>query len=186
MEDHEIIKLYFSRSDQAIQETAAKYGHYCFQIAFRILDDFESSEECVNDSYLSVWNHIPPDIPECFRAYIGRITRNLSLDRYRAGKAQKRSTALCEQISEELRYYAAADKTPFEAIDKIAFKEIMHKFLSSLSKQDRIIFVRRYWFFNKVKEIAELLRMSESSVKMSLFRSRKALRKDLEEGGMYL
>ncbi len=186
MEDYEIIKLYFERSDQAINQTAAKYGDYCFHIAFRILDDFESSEECVNDSYLSVWNHIPPDIPECFRAYIGRITRNLSLDRYRAGKAQKRGAVLCEQISEELRNFAAADKTAFEAIDKIAFKEIMHTFLSSLSKQDRIIFVQRYWYFCKVKEIAEPLGMSESAVKASLYRSRKTLKRNLEEGGIYL
>lgn len=183
MEDNEIIGLYFARSEQAIEETASKYGPYCHTIAYHILESNEDSKECVNDTYLHVWNVIPPQKPNSFRAFLGRITRNLALGKYRAKHAQKRGGGNVELALEELRE-AASCLLPEDAIYEDELVQLIDAFLEGLTPQARVFFVRRYWYLSSVKEIAADYRVSVSKVKMSLLRSRNTLKTRLEREGV--
>lgn len=183
MEDSEIIDLYFARSEQAIAETDSKYGPYCRAIAYRILENRDDSSECVNDTYFRVWNAIPPQRPTGFRAFLGRITRNLALGRYRASRAQKRGGGRVEVALEELRE-AAVCLPPDEAVDEAELARLIDAFLDGLAPQARVFFVRRYWYLDSVKEIAAAYHVGVSAVKMSLLRSRNALKARLEEEGV--
>lgn len=183
MEDSEIIDLYFARSEQAIAETDRKYGPYCRAIAYRILENRDDSSECVNDTYFRVWNAIPPQRPTGFRAFLGRITRNLALGRYRASRAQKRGGGRVEVALEELRE-AAVCLPPDEAVDEAELARLIDAFLDGLAPQARVFFVRRYWYLDSVKEIAAAYHVGVSAVKMSLLRSRNALKARLEEEGV--
>ena len=182
MDDKEIIGLYFARSEQALTETEKKYGPYCHSIAYHILENHDDSKECVNDAYLRVWNAIPPEKPTNFRAFIGKITRNLALGRYRADHTQKRGGCV-EVALEELRE-TPLSFPPDEAIDRTAFLELINAFLEDLSPQARVFFLRRYWYFSSVKEIADDYRVSVNNVKVSLLRSRNALKARLEKEGI--
>lgn len=182
MDDKEIIGLYFARSEEALTETAKKYGPYCHSIAYHILENHDDSKECVNDAYLRVWNAIPPEKPVSLRAYLGKITRNLALGRYRAGHTQKRGGCV-EVAMEELRE-ATAGVSPEEAIDRTELMQLIEAFLDELSPQARVFFLRRYWYFSTVKEIAADYHVSVSSVKVSLLRSRNALKTRLEKEGI--
>ena len=183
MDDKELIGLYFSRNEQAIEETERKYGPYCRAIAYHILENQDDSRECVNDTYLRVWNAIPPEKPTSFRAFIGKITRNLALGRYRADRAKKRGGGRLEVALEELRE-AAVCLPPDEAIYETELVKLIDAFLEDLAPQARVYFVRRYWYLNSVKEIAAAYHVSVSAVKMSLLRSRNALKARLEKEGV--
>ena len=183
MDDNEIIDLYFARSEQAISETDSKYGTYCRAIAYHILENHDDSSECVNDTYFRVWNAIPPQRPTGFRAFLGRITRNLALGRYRANRAQKRGGGCVEVALEELRE-AAVCLPPDEAVDEAELARLIDVFLDTLAPQARVFFVRRYWYLDSVKEIAAAYHVGVSAVKMSLLRSRNALKARLEEEGV--
>lgn len=183
MEDSEIIDLYFARSEQAIAETDSKYGPYCRAIAYRILENRDDSSECVNDTYFRVWNAIPPQRPTGFRAFLGRITRNLALGRYRASRALKRGGGRVEVALEELRE-AAVCLPPDETVDEAELARLIDAFLDGLAPQARVFFVRRYWYLDSVKEIAAAYHVGVSAVKMSLLRSRNALKARLEEEGV--
>ncbi|MBQ3356616.1 MAG: sigma-70 family RNA polymerase sigma factor [Oscillospiraceae bacterium] len=182
MEDKEIIGLYFARSERAIEETAGKYGSFCHGIAYHILGSNEDSKECVNDTYYHVWNVIPPNRPSCFRAFLGKITRNLALGKYRARHAQKRGGGNVALALEELRE-AASCLPPDEALIEAELVQLIDAFLEDLNPQARLIFVRRYWYLDTVREIAAAFRVSVSAVKMSLLRSRNALKARLEKEG---
>lgn len=183
MEDKEIIDLYFARSEQAITETETKYGPYCHGIAYHILENHDDSKECVNDTYLRVWNAIPPKKPDSFRAFIGRIARNLALGRYRERHAQKRGGGCVEIALEELRE-AASCLPPDEVIIETELVQLIDAFLADLTPQARIFFVRRYWYLSTVKEISADYHVGVSKVKMSLLRSRNALKERLEKEGV--
>ena len=183
MDDKDIIGLYFARSEQALAETERKYGPYCHSIAYHILDNHDDSKECVNDAYYRVWNAIPPKKPNSFRAFIGRITRNLALCRYRADHAKKRGGGCVEVALEELRK-AASCLPPDEAVIEAELVRLIDDFLDGLTPQARSFFVRRYWYLSSVKEIAADCRVGESKVKMSLLRSRNALKERLEKEGV--
>lgn len=183
MEDREIIALYFARSEQAIAETDGKYGPYCHSIAYHILENHDDSKECVNDTYLRVWNVIPPQKPTGFRAFLGRITRNLAIGRYRADRAQKRGGGSVELALDELRETAAC-LPPDEAIDEAELARLIDAFLEDLTPEARVFFVRRYWYLYTVREIAAAHGVGVSKVKMSLLRSRNALKQRLEEEGV--
>lgn len=185
MDDKEIIKLYFERSEEAIEKTAGKYGAYCYSIANRILRDKQDSEECVNDAYLRLWNAIPPNQPENLPAYLGKIARNLALNRYEKNRAKKRGAGEMELVLEEAGSLAFSEEISEDISDRIVFTDTLNSFLKSLSKENRVIFVKRYWYVYSVKEIAEGCGISESKVKISLYRSRKALKKKLNEEGLY-
>lgn len=186
MEDKEILNLYFSRSESAISETAKKYGTYCLRIANNILHNTEDSEECVNDTYMRAWNAIPPHHPMKLRTFLGKITRNLSLNRYQTYQTQKRGIGQVPLALEELAECIPAHETVEQAIGTLTLTELLNNFLADLPSEPRKIFMRRYWYFHTTKEIAKDFGISEGKVKVSLSRSRSKLKKYLEEEGVIL
>ena len=186
MEDHQIIELYFQRSEQAVAETADKYGRYCHTIADHVLGNPEDAEECVNDTWFHTWNAIPPTRPNCLRAYLGKITRNLSINRFLSRSAAKRGGGETAAILDELSDCVAAKETVESAIDERELGRAISGFLETLPEKKRVIFVRRYWYLCPVAEIAESLDEGESMVKMSLSRMRGKLRDYLEKEGIIL
>ena len=181
MEDVSIIELYWARSQDAIVQTKAKYGRLIYSICMRILRIAEDALECENDTYLKAWDSIPPQRPEYLSAYLGRIARNLSLDRFEREHAMKRGGSQIPLILEELEECipaAQGAEVPLE------LRDLLNRFLESQTERSRILFVRRYWFGDSVKEIAQRYALGESLVKMTLLRSRNALRALLEQEGV--
>ena len=183
MEDERIIQLFFNRSEMAIKELHHKYGKICHKLSFNILQSLQDAEECVNDAYLGVWNTVPPTHPNPLLAYVCRIVRNLSIKRYRANTAQKRNSTYDVAIS-ELEGCLATTKTVEEEVEVRELKELLYAFLDSLSKENRVIFVRRYWFTDSYEQIAKRVGMSEKNVSGRLVRIRKQLREYLRERGV--
>lgn len=182
MEDQQILALYWRRSEGAIVETAEKYGAYCRTIAYNILRNDEDSEECVNDTYLRAWETIPPQCPNNLGAFLGKIARNVSIDRYRHATAEKRGGSELTLALDELKFCVPDENgDPF---DQVMLSDLWNRFLASLPAQQRRIFMRRYWYVSSVREIADAYGMSESRVKMSLLRSRKRLKAFLEREGI--
>lgn len=185
MEDTDIIDLYWQRDEQAITHTQQKYGNYCTKIANNILYDREDSLECVNDTWLKAWNAMPDERPNLLQAFLGAITRNLSLDRYRKNHASKRGNGETEMIFDEIRDCLTTEG-PEKHLESDLLTEHINSFLKKMEKESRIIFVRRYWYMDPVKEIANRYRISESKVKSSLLRSRKKLSAYLVKEGYRL
>ncbi len=183
MEDKDIIALFFERSERAIEQTASKYEAYCNTIAFNILADAEDAEECVQDSYLRLWNTIPPQRPNCLRSFLGKITRNLALDRWDREKALKRGGGELPLALDELAECVAGAEQPEAAFDRASLTAAINAFLAELTPAARQVFVRRYWYLDSVRAIAEKTGGTEGSVKTSLSRSRAALRERLEKEG---
>ena len=184
MDDKQILDLYWERSEVAISETSKKYGKYCRYIAFNILHNDEDSEECVNDTYLRAWNSIPPNRPSVLKTFLGKITRNLSLDRYELLNAKKRNGGQMPLVFDEIQECIPSLDSTENIVEEIALTDILNRFLSSLSLEQRKIFMRRYWYLSPIKEITTEYGMSESKIKMSLFRSRNELKKLLEKEGI--
>ena len=185
MEDEKIVELYFERSEAAISETQTKYGRYCYAIAYNILYSNEDAEECVNDTYIRAWNTMPPQKPSKLSAFLGAITRNLSLDRYDRIKAKKRSDCTeiaLEELGECIPYFDEYS----QASNELALKEAIDGFLSTLKKETRIIFMRRYGYLCSVKDIAASFGLSESNVKVTLMRTRMKFKKYLEDHGLVI
>ena len=184
MEDNQIIRLYFERSEEAIRQTEAKYGNYCHTIAYNILQNIEDSEECVNDTYWKAWGIIPPRRPKRLAAFLGKITRNLALDRYRRYTAEKRGGGEMAVALEELGECISSAESMEAHADEMMLTDILNRFLASLSAEQRKIFMRRYWYVCSVKEIADDYGITESKVKMSLLRTRNQLKAVLEKEGI--
>ena len=184
MEDQQIVKLYLERSEDAIGQTALKYGNYLHTIAYHILENQEDSEECVNDTYWKAWGIIPPRRPKRLSVFLGKITRNLSLDRFRRYTAEKRGGGEIMVALEELGDCVSDLGTGEEQFEKMLLTEVLNRFLASLAPEHRMIFMRRYWYVSSVKEIAEDFGITESKVKMSLLRSRNRLKEILEKEGI--
>lgn len=184
MDDKQIVDLYWERSETAISETAKKYGRYCHYIAFNILHNDADSEECVNDTYLNAWKSMPPHRPSALKTFLGKLTRNLSLNRYKQLTAEKRDNGRMPLIIDELHECLPATKSTENIIDDITLADAFNSFLASLSVEQRKIFMRRYWYLSSVKEIATDYGMGESKVKMSLLRSRNKLKELLEKEGI--
>ena len=184
MDDRAIIELYNQRDENAIGETQKKYGRYCHTIAYNILRSDEDSEECVNDTYLKVWNTIPPTVPQRFSAFIGKITRNTALDRYAQISAQKRDCGV-EVALDEIAECISSEMTG-SVSDEMALKNAINGFLATLPRRTRIIFMRRYFYLLSIKEIAAGLSMSESNVKVTLMRTREKFREYLENEGIVI
>ncbi|MCF0122688.1 MAG: sigma-70 family RNA polymerase sigma factor [Ruminiclostridium sp.] len=181
MDDKQIVDLYWERSETAISKTAEKYGRYCHYIAFNVLHNDEDSEECVNDTYLNAWNSMPPHRPSVLKTFLGKLTRNLALNRYKHLTAEKRGSGQLPLIIEELNECLPATENKESIIDNMVLVDVFNRFLSTLSVEQRKIFMRRYWYISPVKEIAADYGMGESKVKMSLLRSRDKLKHLLEE-----
>ncbi len=184
LEDAQIIEMYWARTEDALLETQNKYGRYCHSIAYNILHDTEDSEECVNDTFLSAWNSMPPHRPQKLSFFLGKITRNHALNRYEMYHAQKRGAGQAELVFDEISECIPNSEDGAEPTDEIFFKEVLNRFLRSLPEETMIIFLRRYWFFCSVKDIADSLALSESKVKVTLMRTRDKFRAFLEKEGV--
>ena len=182
MDDEKIVELFLVRSEQAISETKDSYGAYCTKICSNILKSKEDTEECVNDAYMKLWETIPPQRPRSLKAYLSKIIRNLALDRYEKNHAKKRGSGKTEAVFDEIEEFFSIGSD--ELSDSIAIRDAVNRFLGSIDKQERVLFVQRYWYFCTVKEIAKMHGLGESKVKMTLKRTRDDLRIYLQKEGI--
>ena len=182
MEDIQIIKLLFQRSEMGISALQQKFGGLCKRVISNILSDSRDVEECMGDTYMRVWNSIPPQRPARLDSYLARIARNAALDRYDYNSACMRNSGLTLAY-EELE--ACLPSLEGEA-DATQFREFINRFLQRLPKETRVMFVRRYWYGESVAEIARNCGYSEEKVKSSLFRTRNKLREAMVKEEIYL
>lgn len=182
MDDLRIIELYFARDEQAIRETDAKYGKLCRNIAYNILNNPEDSEECVNDTYLGVWNAIPPTRPNNFMSFVCKISRNLSLKKLEFMKREKRSQAVTVSL-DELEAILPDGKIVPDVSDEDLGK-LISRFLRSQKEDARNVFIRKYYFFDSIREIAQRYSFTESKVKNMLFYTRNKLKDYLIKEGV--
>jgi len=186
LEDTRIVELYLNREESAIDETAKKYGSRLRTLSFGIVGDKETAEECENDTYMEAWNRIPPHEPRTYLyAFLARITRHISLNCCRANKRLKRHAMICE-LSVELEQCIPAPDDIECRLDDMAFSELVNGFLGTLTEEKRNVFLRRYWYMDSVTELSKRFSVSESKVKVMLFRCREAFRTYLEKEGYML
>jgi len=185
MDDSGIIKLYWERSEDAIRETAAKYGKLCRYIAKNILADTQDEEECVNDTYLGAWNAIPPQKPNNFSAFISRITRNLALKKYEYISAAQRNPEAVISLAELEECVSGQDYIENELENKRIEKAISD-FLWQQDIEKRTVFIRRYWYFEPIDSICKRSGFSQSKVASMLYHTRQKLREYLESEGVVL
>ncbi len=183
MDDSFIIDLYFNRDEEALKKTEEKYGRLCYKIAYNILNSREDAEECVNDTYSGMWNSIPPKKPNNLTAFICGITRNLSLKRLEYLKRDKRSKALTESFDELCEILPSEGESNFSDED---IGKLISDFLRKRGRDERNVFIRKYYFFDSVEEIATRYSFSESKVKNMLYRTRAKLREYLIKEGIEL
>ena len=181
MEDKQIIELYNRREESAIIQTAEKYGKYCFSIANNILHSDEDSEECVNDTWLKAWNAIPPTVPTYLRVFLGKITRNLSFDKYRASHSESRGGGQFAVVLDELAEVVAGSQDVEKQYEQKELVEAINSYLYELPERDRNIFIRRYFHAEETSLIAKRYEIKESNVLMILSRTRKKLHTFLKE-----
>lgn len=182
MEDSRIIELFYARSEQAIKELSKKYGALCTHVARNILNSRQDAEECVNDAYLGAWNTIPPENPNPLRTYICRIVRNLSIMRYHSNTAKKRNSYY-DAALDELEDCITSVSSVEDEISVRELSRLLDAFLDNLDVENRVIFVRRYWYSDSVSEIAERLGVSSNNISVRLSRIRSKLKKFLEKEG---
>lgn len=185
-EDSEILELFFARNEKAISETQSKYGRYCYTIAYNIIAVNEDCEECVNDMLIRAWNTIPPQKPKKLSAFLGRITRNLSLNKYFEKTADKRGSGQTAAVLDELAECVPSGVTTEDISDNNTLRRALNDFLRSLEPEKRIIFMQRYWYMMPVKAIAAEHSSTESRIKMILLRTRNELREHLIKEGVTL
>lgn len=186
MRDMDILTLYWERNEQAIAESAKSYGGYCESIAFHILHNREDSDECVNDTWLRAWNAIPPSRPNRLAVFLGTITRNLALDKWKHKNAMKRGRGEMELALDELVECIPAAHSTEDAVEAAELERMLNDFLHMLPERDCNIFLRRYWYVEEYAEIAKRYHMKLNTVKTSLFRTRGRLREYLEREGIVL
>ena len=183
MEDVQIIDLYWLRDESAIRETDVKYGGFCHRMAMNILHSFQDSEECVSDCYGRCWDTMPPQRPMSLRAYLGAILRNLSISRYRAEHAQKRFGG-AEVLLSELGDCVPAPENIQRTVEAGELGQLISDWLEQLEKEDRALFVRRYWNGDSVKDLAGELGLRPNALTKRLLRLREKLRRELEREGI--
>ncbi len=183
MEDQKIIMLYWERNEDAIRQTDAKYGKYCYTIAYNILHSREDSDECVNDTWNSAWNTMPPEKPTKLQCFLARITRNIAIDRYRFDRAQKRSGEVDEPIDE---YWECIPNGDASIEDEFVLKQAINGFLASLDVKTRVIFMRRYWYSMSVKDIASSMKLSQNHISVILHRTRRKFKDYLTKEGIFV
>jgi len=184
MNDAEIIELYWTRSESAISETSKKYGRYCNTIAMNILHNSEDSEECVSDAFFGAWNSIPPERPSLLKPFLGRITRNFALNKYKAFSAKKRGGGTVELLLSELEDCVPSGRNVEAEYEAGFVASLINGFLHTVGKEQRLIFIRRYWYADKVAEISKRYGISENSIKSTLRRTRIKLKEHLEKEGV--
>lgn len=181
--DRAIIDLYFRREEQAIQETEQKYGTACTRIAHNILKDSRDAEESVSDTWLAAWNTIPPQDPDPLRAYLFRIVRNIATDRYHRNTARKRDSSY-DVALDELEEVLAAPSGVEDHLDARELTDLLNVFLAGLDREDRVLFVRRYWYGEAVNDLARQFCTRPNTLSVRLRRLREKLRKELEKEGV--
>lgn len=183
MEDRDIVRLYWLRSESAIGISCEKYGNYCYSIAYNILADREDSEESVNDTWLGAWNSMPPHKPDCLSAFLGKITRRISIDKWRKKRAAKRGFGAVDIALDELSDIIADGESIESELERRHLAELISRFVSELEINKRRVFILRYFHLESIGEIAKRLGFTQSRVKSMLFRSREELRGILEKEG---
>ena len=183
MTDEAIVALYFARDEQAIQESKNKYSRFLLSIAERILHRTEDAEECENSTYYQAWRTIPPNQPRQLGAYLGKIIRNYALQNLRANNADRRGGGAVSASLNELDFCLPDTHSVEEALDAALLAEALNRFLLTLSKSTRQIFVLRYWYCMEIREISDIFSYKESRVKMILLRTRQKLLAYLEKEG---
>ena len=184
MRDEEILRLYRERCEEAITETQRQYGALCGTIARNILRNRQDAEECVNDTWHRAWNSIPPEEPRSLAAYLGRITRNLALNRLQKQNRLKRGGGEMTLIWEELGEMLPDRDTPEQHWERRAIAAALERFLRGLTPEERILFLRRYWYVDSVQSIAARYAIKENTAKSILFRTREKLRRYLAGEGI--
>ena len=183
MDDELIVKLYWDRSEHAISETSRKYGAYCHSIAYGILQSREDAEESVNDTYMDAWNAMPPHRPSILATFLGKITRRISIDRWRSLNRIKRGGGEVTLALEELEQCIAGGQSPEREIEKKELAQAINRFLDKLPILERRVFLARYWYMESIQQISARFRFSQSKVTSMLFRTRNKLRRLLEKEG---
>lgn len=183
MEDKQIVDLYWAREESAIRETAAKYGSYCHSIAYNILQNQQDAQECVNDTYLDAWNSMPPNHPFILASFLGKITRRISIDRWRIRNAKKRGGDEVTLALDELEDCVSSCYDVELQIQRNELITAMHRFLDCLPKTERRIFLLRYWHLESIPSIAKQHGFTRSKVTSMLYRVRGKLRNHLEKEG---
>lgn len=184
MEDLQIVELYWNRDENAIKETQNKYGNYCYSIAYSILHNNEDAQESVNDAFLATWEAIPPHHPLMLSTFIGKITRRISLNRWRNASAEKRGGGQVTLSFDELEECIPDGRDFRDELDAKLLAESIDEFLGGLKDEPRKVFVCRYWYFESIEEIASRFHYSQSKVKMMLKRTRDNLKDYLIKEGL--
>lgn len=185
MEDEKIIDLFFDRSEQALTELDAKYGKFCRRLSHNILNDRRDTEECLNDAYLALWNAIPPERPHPLLTYLCKTVRNLSLKLYHRKTALKRNSAY-DVVMEELEDCLPSPDTVEAEADAKELTRLIEAYLDTLSQENRVIFIRRFWFSDSYADIARQTGLTEKTVSVRLTRLRKQLKQYLTEKGVII
>ena len=183
MEDARIVDLYWARSETAINETSAKYGKYCYTIAHNILANTEDADESVNDTYLAAWNSIPPQRPSVLSSFLGKITRRISIDKWRSRSAEKRGGGEIILALDELSDSIPASKDVEQEVEAAELKKTIDNFVMGLPLVERRVFICRYWYLDPISAICKQFGFTQSKVKVMLHRTRKELRSYLERKG---
>ncbi len=185
MEDSQIVALYHNRDEQAITESSRKYGALCSRIANNILNSTEDAKECVNDTWFAAWRRIPPDQPLSLGAFLGRITRNLSISRWRSDHAKKRCRGM-EVLLSELDECIPDPNNVEQAVERLELAKLLEQWLDSLPTEDSILFVRRYWYGEAVHALARECKRTPNQTAQKMMRLRKQLKQFLEQEGVCL
>ncbi len=185
IDDERIIELFFERSEEAIQELDNKYGKACHKLSYNIVNNRQDAEECVNDAYLGAWNAIPPEKPDPLLTYLCKIVRNISLKLYYRKGAAKRSSTYTIAM-EEIEACIASPSTVETEFEARELARIIESFLDTLTVENRVIFMRRYWFSDSCKDIAEFVGLTEKNITVRLTRIRQKMKKYLIEKGVFI
>lgn len=184
MEDSRIVELYCARSESAIKETAAKYGKYCYVIAYNILSNEQDAEECVNDTYMGAWNSIPPHRPSVLSTFLGKITRRISINRWKERSRDKRGGNAVTLALDELTDCVPSSADAEEILEINELSAAINSFLSTLGETERDVFVCRYWLLAPVEKISMRFEFSQSKTKSMLYRTRRKLNAFLVKEGL--
>lgn len=183
MNDSQIVNMYWERNEKAVEETQKKYGSFCYSVAYSILCNEEDAKESVNDTYLDAWNSIPPHKPSVLSAFLGKITRRISIDKWRNKNAARRGSGQITDTLDELAECIPDSNGVEKQLEEKALNETINSFIKSLPKKEQKIFICRYWYLDSIKSISEQFGFSQSKVTSMLFRIREKLRKILMEEG---
>lgn len=186
MEDAQIVELFWQRDDDAIRQSSAKYGNYCYAIASRILSDHQDAEECVNDTWLCAWNAMPEHRPDRLTAFLGKLTRRLACNRLRDSRASKRGGGELPAVLDELTGCIPTSPSAAQVVEDRELERLLNQFLYTLPQEECDLFLRRYWFADPLSDISARYGKKLNTVKTSLFRTRQKLKHYLEQEGITL